>query len=148
MTFDLMWVDFWLKERLFGVGIFTVKKEEMHRSLFSVYWNDGELLVDFLWFRIITTVLFWQRYLDTTTMKIVIAGNYRQYKNYLRENNLTPQQAQYIDTPVKLRGLRNVEVVKYGDWWLNPCANDWYLEYITLQNARCHRRERRRKINV
>lgn len=65
-------------------------------------------------------------------MKIVIAGNYRQYKNYLRENNLTPQQARYVDMPEKLRGLRGAEVVKYGEWWLNPCANDWYLEYVTL----------------
>ena len=65
-------------------------------------------------------------------MKIVIAGNYRQYKDYLRENNLTPQQARYVDMPEKLRGLRGVEVVKYGEWWLNPCANDWYLEYVTL----------------
>lgn len=65
-------------------------------------------------------------------MKIVIAGNYRQYKDYLLENNLTPQQARYVDAPEKLRGLRGVEVVKYGEWWLNPCANDWYLEYVTL----------------
>jgi hypothetical protein len=65
-------------------------------------------------------------------MKIVIAGNYHQYKNYLRENNLTPRQARYVDMPEKLRGLRDVEVVKYGEWWLNPCANDWYLEYVTL----------------
>lgn len=65
-------------------------------------------------------------------MRIVIAGNYRQYKDYLRENNLTPQQARYVDTPEKLRGLRGVEVVKYGEWWLNPCANDWYLELVTL----------------
>ena len=64
-------------------------------------------------------------------MKIVIAGNYRQYKDYLRENNLTPQQARYVDMPEKLRGLHGVEVVKYGEWWLNPCA-DWYLEYVTL----------------
>jgi hypothetical protein len=63
-------------------------------------------------------------------MKIVIAGNYRQYQNYLRENNLTPQQARYVDTPEKLRGLRDVEVVRVGEWWLNPCADDDYLEII------------------
>jgi len=52
MTLNLFWVDFWLKDRLFGIGLFTVKQEELHRSLFSIYWNDGETLIDLLWFRI------------------------------------------------------------------------------------------------
>lgn len=69
-------------------------------------------------------------------MKIVIAGNYNQYKNYLRENNLTPQEARYVSTPDVLRGLHNVEVVKVGEWWLNPCADDDYLKIIERPTQR------------
>lgn len=65
MTFDLMWIDFWFADKLFGVGLFSIKREELHRSFFSCYWNDGELLVDLFWFRIFTAVPFWKRYLDT-----------------------------------------------------------------------------------
>jgi hypothetical protein len=65
-------------------------------------------------------------------MKIVIAGNYRQYQDYLRENKLSPREARYVSSPEHLRGLRGVEVVKYGEWWLNTCANDWCLELVTL----------------
>lgn len=69
-------------------------------------------------------------------MKIVIAGNYRQYQNYLRENNLTPQEAKYVSTPEQLHGLRDVEVVKVGEWWLNPCADDDYLKIIERPTQR------------
>ena len=60
MTIDLFWLDFWFQDGLFGLGACTVKREGYIRSLFSIYWNDGELLVDLLWFRIVTTFpLLW-----------------------------------------------------------------------------------------
>lgn len=59
MTLDLFWIDFWLQDRLFGFGLFSIKREETMRSLFSIYWNEGELLIDLFWFRIYTKHPFW-----------------------------------------------------------------------------------------
>jgi len=58
MSFNLFWLDFWLQDRLFGFGFFTFEGEELHRSLFSIYWNNGELMIDLLWFRILTYFVF------------------------------------------------------------------------------------------
>jgi hypothetical protein len=55
MTLDIFWIDCWLQDKLFGLGLLTIKREELIRSLFSIYWNDGELLIDLFWFRILTT---------------------------------------------------------------------------------------------
>ncbi len=54
MTFDLMWIDWWWSEKLFGIGFFSIKGESL-RSLFALYWNDGELQIDVFWFRIMYT---------------------------------------------------------------------------------------------
>ena len=55
-------------------------------------------------------------------MKIVLAGNYGQYLNYLRESGETPRTAKYVSQSEQLAGLKDVEVVRYGTWWMNPCA--------------------------
>lgn len=54
MTCDLFWIDFWFRDNLFGLGILSIKREDFHKSLFAIYYNDGELLVDLFWLRIIT----------------------------------------------------------------------------------------------
>jgi len=59
MVFDLAWIDFWLQDKLFGFGIFTIKCEEFLRSFFSIYYNDGEILMDILWIRIYEKHPFW-----------------------------------------------------------------------------------------
>lgn len=59
MTLDLLWIDFFLRDRLFGFGIVSVKGKDIHRSLFAIYWNDGELLIDLCWFRIFATFPLW-----------------------------------------------------------------------------------------
>lgn len=61
MTFYLFWADFWFWDNLFGFGILSVKREDFYRSLFAIYYNDGELLIDLFWFRIITVYSFWGR---------------------------------------------------------------------------------------
>ena len=54
MGFALLWIDFFLKEKLFGFGIGGVEKHNgFDKSLFSIYWNNGALLIDFFWFRIL-----------------------------------------------------------------------------------------------
>lgn len=52
MTFNLLWIDYWFAEQLFGFGFFTFKQEESIRSLIAIYWNDGELLFDLFWIRL------------------------------------------------------------------------------------------------
>ena len=60
MIFDLLWFDIWIKDRLFGFGIFSIKQPDIHRSLFSIYWNDGELLIDLFWFHVLTAAPFYK----------------------------------------------------------------------------------------
>lgn len=55
MTFDLFWVDAYIEEKLFGFGVFTIKGMDSvrSRSLFSVYWADGMLLLDLFYFKVL-----------------------------------------------------------------------------------------------
>ena len=57
MTFDLAWFDFFFKDRIFGFGFLTYKGENIIRSLFSIYWNDRELMIDLFWIRILTYIV-------------------------------------------------------------------------------------------
>jgi len=58
MKLDLFWIDFWPQDKLFGFGLFCIKREEIVRNLFSIYWNDRDLMIDLFWIRILThTVL-------------------------------------------------------------------------------------------
>ncbi|KKK63197.1 hypothetical protein LCGC14_2996680 [marine sediment metagenome] len=62
MTFNLFWIDFWLSDHLFGFGLCCFKtdgwcREAKFRNLFSIYWNDKELMIDLFWFRIVTHVV-------------------------------------------------------------------------------------------
>ena len=59
MTIDLFWVDLFAYDKLFGFGLGTVKTDKSHRSLLSVYYNDGEVLLDMLWFNIYQNHPFW-----------------------------------------------------------------------------------------
>src|SRR3990172_8219682 len=34
----------------------------------------------------------------------------------------TPRTAKYVSAPEQREGLQNVEVIRYGTWWMNPCA--------------------------
>ena len=69
MIFYLFWIDFFIKDKLFGIGLLTFKFEELVRSFFCIYWNDGELLIDLLWFRIVTTAPYMWFYKDPNEPK-------------------------------------------------------------------------------
>lgn len=69
---------------------------------------------------------------------IVIAGNYQQYKYYLREMQeagLKLDNAQYACEPRHLEGIRNVRVVRVGQWWNNPLVrkNDPRLRMLEFE---------------
>ena len=55
MGIGMFWIDCWWQEKSFGFGFLTFKFENLTRSFFSIYWLDGELLVDLFWLRVLTT---------------------------------------------------------------------------------------------
>jgi hypothetical protein len=51
MQFTLLWIDLFLKDNNIGFALCSLRNyDDFHRSLFAVYWNDGELLIDLFWF--------------------------------------------------------------------------------------------------
>lgn len=50
--------------------------------------------------------------------KLIIAGNYREYKEYLWQSGENAQTSVFVSCPERLFGLRDVECVYYGTWWL------------------------------
>lgn len=57
-------------------------------------------------------------------MKLVIAGNYSQYKRYLHDEGLTPAEVKYVNDPDMIRGYDKPEIILYGSWWENPAADE------------------------
>ena len=57
-------------------------------------------------------------------MKLVVAGNYAQYKHYLYDEGLTPTEAKYVSNPEMLQGYvdTEVEIILYGSWWESPAC--------------------------
>ncbi len=70
-------------------------------------------------------------------MKVVIAGNYREYRDWLRENNLCERDARYIDCNEKLMGLELAaeDVIKTGQWWLSEVDETLLKTRIRKPNA-------------
>jgi hypothetical protein len=54
--------------------------------------------------------------------KIVIAGNYRQYLQWMRANHYGPNEAIYADSEDKILGLEFSEsdVIYTGEYWRSP----------------------------
>lgn len=67
-------------------------------------------------------------------LKLVVAGNYSQYKSYLIESGETPKTARFVCFPEHLRGYGRgqVEVVFYGTSYENPVWRDDYLNILTM----------------
>ena len=51
MTFNIFGIDLYPKDRVAGWWLFTFKDSEkqIHRSMFELYYNDGEIFVDLFW---------------------------------------------------------------------------------------------------
>jgi hypothetical protein len=55
-------------------------------------------------------------YMNTLPKQIaVLAGSYRQFRQYCAENDLNPARVSYISDRDSLRGFRGT-IVKYGTW--------------------------------
>lgn len=64
------------------------------------------------------------------TKKIVIAGNYKQFTDYMRKSKSDPATTHYVNCEEHLLGIRDVEVIYVGEHWLNPVCNHPLIEYI------------------
>ena len=74
-------------------------------------------------------------------LNIIIAGSYRQYLSFLLENKIkrTDPNYRYVCQKDELRGLRayQVNIVKYGTWWNNECADsDELIELESKHNKK------------
>jgi len=72
-------------------------------------------------------------------MKIIIAGNAKEYLRYLKENNLKLKDARYACRLEHILGYRNVEVIYVGTGATqNPLSGDPYLKLIRKKKlVRC-----------
>ena len=63
-----------------------------------------------------------ERAVNRARMKIVIAGNYAQYRQWLIDNNLTEHDARYVDSNEKLMGLElaHDDIIYTGTYWDSP----------------------------
>jgi len=51
------------------------------------------------------------------SVRAVIAGNYREYLDWCREQGITPHdRGVFYATPLSLRGRGNLAVVRTGSW--------------------------------
>jgi hypothetical protein len=48
--------------------------------------------------------------------KIVVAGNYKQYRSFLQTNHLSSREYEYRGSPESCEGLHDVEIVTVGDF--------------------------------
>ena len=55
-------------------------------------------------------------------MKLIVAGNVRQFQRYCQEQGLSPDEAKYVSRPDHLCGLLDPEIIFVGSWWENPAA--------------------------
>lgn len=56
-------------------------------------------------------------------MKLIVAGNVRQFERYCQVHGLSPTEAKYITDPNMLYGYEKPEIVLCGSWWENPIAD-------------------------
>lgn len=64
-------------------------------------------------------------------MILVIAGDYRQYLNYLETRNISKSGAKYVIREQDLVGYKNPKIVLWGTYWKNPVYNS--KEYLLLK---------------
>ncbi len=65
-------------------------------------------------------------------MKVVIAGSYIQYRNWLRETGTNPRDAIYAESEERLMGLKlsKHEIVFTGEHWKCPISTPFLLSRI------------------
>jgi hypothetical protein len=52
-------------------------------------------------------------------MKVVIAGSYKQYINWLHKNKFSPDEYQYVNRIEQVWGLKIKKIIYVGTFWDN-----------------------------
>jgi hypothetical protein len=79
------------------------------------------------------------------SQRIVLAGNYQQYYQWLGQNHLAPHEARFIGSEDDLIGLLDdTEIIQIGTWYDNPMHyNGRFLELVDRVNAHIEREKAR-----
>lgn len=65
---------------------------------------------------------------------LVIAGNYRQYEQWMRDNHLCRRTARYARTQEDILGFDNCHYVKTGEWWLSDLDHKITYDIFKVKN--------------
>lgn len=58
MSFNLFGFDFLPKDNLFGVWFCSINNyKNLHRSLFTIYYMDSDIILELFYVRLITTTI-------------------------------------------------------------------------------------------
>jgi len=60
-------------------------------------------------------------------MILVIAGNYRQYRQYIEQGDRDPRDFRFLENENSVMGCTFDRVIRVGTWWENPIAEKEYL---------------------
>lgn len=75
-------------------------------------------------------MVLYHRILHANSIRLVVAGNYRQYRDYMWRNKLSRKQAVYVNNPENCRGYREYVLVFTGQVYLNPLDGSAALEML------------------
>ena len=78
--------------------------------------------------------------LDTLQPILVLAGSYRQFRNWLCENNYSLINYKYIRNQEDLLGYHEAKIIRVGTWWEKDIDHR-IIENLEKEN------ERRNQIN-
>jgi hypothetical protein len=71
-------------------------------------------------------------------VKIILAGNYQQYLEYIEARLLNPNEVRFIGSESDLEGLPDiVEIIRIANWYDNPVHTSMKLEMLEA-NIRRH----------
>jgi len=56
-------------------------------------------------------------------MKLVVAGNIRQFRRYCQEQKFSSHEVRYVSHEDQLYGYENPEIILCGTWWESPAAD-------------------------
>jgi hypothetical protein len=62
-------------------------------------------------------------------MRLVMAGNYYQFRDFLRRSELSTTDHRYVTTQEQLRGYSG-EVLQVGTWWDNQGYTSNFLDEL------------------
>ena len=66
--------------------------------------------------------------------ELVLAGNYKEYRDYLFESGKNPKESKYLSREEVCDGVRGITLVKYGTWYNRKDLDFEKLEVLILAN--------------